>query len=86
MDIWLLLAPQARCGMSHVAPCGSLLVLRSWNPWLKSTKYSPIKRAANQNVGPEISIVNEYTCSKKEPIIAACECGDATGLYDDERP
>ena len=23
---------------------------------------------------------------KKEPIIAACECGDATGLYDDERP
>ena len=65
MNKWLLRAPQARCGMSHVAPCGSLLVLRSWNPWLKSTKYSPIKRAANQNVGPEISIVNEYTCSKK---------------------
>jgi hypothetical protein len=66
MDIWLLLAPQARCGMSHVAPGGSLLVLlRSLNPWLKSTKYSPIKKAANHNVGPDISMVNEYTCSKK---------------------
>jgi len=87
MDIWLLLAPQARCGMSHVAPGGSLLVLlRSLNPWLKSTKYSPIKKAANRNVGPDISMVNEYTCSKKEPIIAACECSDATGLYDHERP
>ena len=39
MNKWLLQAPQARCGMSHVAPWSLLVLLRSWKPWLKSTKY-----------------------------------------------
>ena len=85
MGIWLLLALQARFGMSHVTPGGSRLVLlRSLNPWLKSTKYSPIKKFTNQNLGLDVSNVDEYTCS--EPIIAVWECGDATDLCDDERP
>ena len=84
MNKWLLQAPQARCGMSHVAPWSLLVLLRSWKPWLKSTKYSPMKKFTNQNLGLNVSTVNKYTCS--EHIIAAWECGDATDLCDDERP
>ena len=52
--------------VAHVAPGGSLLLLlRSWKPWLKSTKYFPIKKFTNQDVGPDISMVNEYTCSER---------------------
>jgi hypothetical protein len=86
MNKWLLQAPQARCGMSHVAPWSLLVLvlLRSWKPWLKRTKYSRIKTFTNQNIALDVSTVDMYTCS--EHIIAAWECGDATDLCDDERP